>query len=64
LALDLGLPVAEPLLVEITSEFAQLAIPNSQPDARARCENALGLAFASKHLPAPRLFTNRPLIGV
>lgn len=51
LALDLGLPIAEPMLVEITKEFAREAIPATQPDARARCEKALGFAFATKHLP-------------
>ncbi len=51
LAVDLGLPVAEPVLVEITPEFARHAIPATQPDARTRCENALGWAFATKHLP-------------
>lgn len=52
LAMDLGLPVAEPMLVEITSNFARMGIPANRPDARSRCENALGLSFASKHLPA------------
>ncbi len=52
LALDLGLPLADPLLVEITSEFARHGVPANQPEARARCENALGWAFATKHLPA------------
>lgn len=52
LAMDLGLPVAEPVLVEITPEFARNAIPATQPAARARCENALGFAFATKHLPS------------
>ncbi len=50
LAMDLGLPVAEPVLVEITPEFARHAIPAGQPEARARCEKALGFAFATKHL--------------
>lgn len=51
LAVDLGLPMAEPLLVEITPEFAHQAVPAHQPEARARCEKALGWAFATKHLP-------------
>jgi len=52
LALDLGLPIADPLLVEITPEFARHAVPANQSEARARCENAIGWAFATKQLPA------------
>lgn len=52
LAVDLGLPVAEPMLVEITSEFANRAIPASEADGRARCQKSLGWAFATRHLPA------------
>jgi hypothetical protein len=51
LAMDLGLPIAEPMLVEITMDFARKAIPHTEPDARTRCEKALGFAFATKHLP-------------
>lgn len=52
LAVELGLPIAEPMLVEITPEFARRAVPANQPEARARCGSALGWAFATKHLPA------------
>lgn len=52
LALDLGLPIAEPILVEITPEFASQAVPASNPAARARCTAALGWAFATRHLAA------------
>jgi hypothetical protein len=52
LALDLGLPMADPLLVEITPEFAKYGVPANKPEVRARCERALGWAFATKHLPA------------
>jgi hypothetical protein len=51
LAVDLGLPVADPLLVEITAEFANSAIPAANVPARARCAKAIGWAFATKHLP-------------
>lgn len=51
LAVDLGLPVAEPILVEITPEFAN-AIPASNSSARTRCSEALGWTFATRHLPA------------
>lgn len=50
LAIDLGLPVAEPLLVEITSEFANRAVPATNSSARVRCQHALGWAFATRHL--------------
>lgn len=52
LAMDLGLPIAEPLLVEITADFARYAIPSTEPNARARCEKAIGFAFATHQLPA------------
>lgn len=51
LAMDLGLPIAEPVLVDISVDFTHKAIPHTEPDARTRCENALGFAFATKHLP-------------
>ncbi len=51
LALDLGLPIADPLLVEITSEFTQRAIPASNAEARTRCAAAPGWSFATRHLP-------------
>lgn len=50
LAVDLGLPVAEPVLVEITPEFTQLAVPAGNAEARARCGAAPGWAFATRHL--------------
>jgi hypothetical protein len=52
LAKELDLPVAEPVLVEITPEFARQAIPSALPAAKARCEQAIGWAFATRHLPA------------
>jgi hypothetical protein len=51
LAIDLGLPVAEPMLVEITPEFATRAIPTSEATGRARCQKSLGRVFATRHLP-------------
>lgn len=51
LALDLGLPVAEPLLVEVTPEFVQRGIPAANQEARRRCGLATGLSFATRHLP-------------
>lgn len=51
LALDLKLPVAEPLLVEISPEFVDLAIPVSNTEAKNRCQESLGLTFATRHLP-------------
>ena len=52
LALDLGLPVAEPLLVEITPAFAAHAIPATNAPARVRCLQAVGWSFATRHLPS------------
>lgn len=52
LAVDLGLPVAEPLLVEITPEFAARAVPAMNTSARIRCQQAVGWAFATRHLPS------------
>jgi len=52
LALDLDLPVAEPLLVEITPDFASHAVPASNAAAQARCQQAIGWSFATRHLPS------------
>lgn len=52
LAVDLDLPVAEPLLVEITPEFAAGAVPVTDGNARQRCQRAVGWCFASKQLAA------------
>jgi hypothetical protein len=48
----LGLPVADPLLVEITPEFATRAVPATNTPARLRCQQAIGWAFATRHLPS------------
>ncbi len=52
LAVDLGLPVAEPLLVEITPDFANHAVPATNASARTRCQQAIGWSFATRHLPS------------
>lgn len=52
LAVDLDLPVAEPLLVEITPEFASSAVPATDAAARERCRQAIGWCFATRQLPA------------
>lgn len=49
LAADLGLPVPEPFVVEISQDFANM-IPD--PQARALANKSIGLNFASKKLPA------------
>jgi hypothetical protein len=51
LAVDLGLPVADPLLVEITTDFANCAVPSTNAAARTRCQQSIGWSFATRHLP-------------
>ena len=40
LAVDLGLPMADPLLVEITPDFANHAVPAANVAARTRCQQS------------------------
>jgi len=51
LAVDLGLPIADPILVEITPDFANHAVPVTNSAARMRCQQAIGWSFATRHLP-------------
>lgn len=52
LAVDLGLPVVEPLLVEITPQFVTQAVPKSDAEAQTRLTHVTGFAFATRHLAA------------
>jgi len=52
LAVDLNLPVADPLLVEITPEFAARGVPATDTTGRQRCQQSVGWCFASKQLSA------------
>jgi hypothetical protein len=47
LAQDLGIPTAEPCLIDITKDFAESI---EDPIGRKRCLNSLGLNFATKYL--------------
>jgi hypothetical protein len=50
LAVDLGLPVADPMLVEVTADFAERVVPAANLEAKERCQKAVGLSFATRNL--------------